>query len=660
MTTDPDDYDDASRVSLRAGEIQRWLDLIPDPAIVVSANGEIRFLSARASALFGYESGAIRGRPVEVLVPEAIRSEHSRMVASFMAAPHARPLGVGGPRLHGCHRSGALIPVEISLSPVDVDREVMVVACIRDVTQARAGELEIVENQKQLIQKERSLAEAQLIARVGSWEWDVDAGTLLWSDEIYRIFGLQPQEFGATYEAFLGAVHPEDRQLVTDRVNQALAQEREYDVEHRIVLPDGTVRFVHERAEVTLGGGGKPTRMIGTVQDVTERRILEEQFRQAQKLEVVGQLAARIAHDFNNILTVVIGSAELLLRSAGQVEGSLAGEILQAGRHATKLTGQLLTLCRKNTARAEVMDLNDAVASFDSLVRRLIGVDVELRVVAEANPGLIRASANHVEQILLNLVVNARDAMPEGGLLTIVTSNVDVAVARATPGGELPVGEYVSLAVRDSGTGVAPELVAKIFEPFVTTKGDGRGTGLGLATVLDLARALGGQVEIDSELGKGASFAVLLPRCDAVDVAAEAEETQSLPERGGGEVILLIEDEEQVVTLTSRILEEAGYTVLAARSPFMALKIAGEPGCSIDMIVSDVVLPRMSGPEVVSRVRQLHTNVKAMFVTGYFGQVEFLHPEMQRVAIMRKPYLAGDLLRAIANTLNPRTGLETR
>jgi PAS domain S-box-containing protein len=384
-----------------------------------------------------------------------------------------------------------------------------------DTTDRKAGERALQESQQRL-------ARAQTIASMGSWEVEEpDLGpypgahdVYRWSDEVFRIFGVDPATFVPTRESFYSFVHPEDRQKVQAAVQDALRNQRSYDVEHRIIRQGGTVRHVVEHAEFEYAPDGRPLRLSGTIQDVTEYRELEEQFRQAQKLESVGKLAGGIAHDFNNLLTVIKGYCDIVLRNLDTSDPlrEPLEEIARAGARAEALTQQLLAFSRKQMRRVERIDLNHVVKDGARLLGRLIGEDVRLETELHSHELTVCADVGQLHQVLMNLAVNARDAMPKGGTLLIQTAERHITDEDAARFPELAVpGQFAWLCVSDTGHGMPDEVRRRAFDPFFTTKPPGAGTGLGLSTVYGIVKQSGGAVHLSSEAGGGTSVEVLLP-----------------------------------------------------------------------------------------------------------------------------------------------------
>ncbi len=388
--------------------------------------------------------------------------------------------------------------------------------------------------------------------------------------------------------------------------------------------------------------------------DVTRERALEAQLRQAQKMEAIGRLAGGVAHDFNNLLTAISGYAELL---AGRMppdstEAGDVAEIRKAAERAEALTQQLLAFARKSVLHLQTLDLNDVIRGLAPLLRRLIGEDIELVVRAEPDLGPTVADRGQVEQVIMNLAVNARDAMPGGGRLTLETANaqLDAAFAASHPG--IVAGDYAVLAVSDTGCGMAPDVLERAFEPFFTTKEQGKGTGLGLSTVVGIIEQSRGHVAATSEQGAGATFRIYLPWADAAAPAPARGDRE--PVRGGsGETILVVEDEEAVRTLVCRVLEQRGYEVLAARDPAEAIVLAEDRQARIDLLLTDVVMPGLGGQELTDRIVRSRPTISVVFTSGYPQGATFGvgTPDARR-AYLAKPFTSDALLRTVRGILD--------
>lgn len=393
---------------------------------------------------------------------------------------------------------------------------------------------------------------------------------------------------------------------------------------------------------------------VHVMRDVTERRALEAQYRQAQKMEAMGRLAGGVAHDFNNLLTAINGYGGLLLNRLGE-DSTLrryADEVCKAGDRAASLTRQLLVFSRRQEVVLQILDLNAIVANLDKMLRRVIGEDIELVTILGSGLGAIKADPGQMEQVILNLAVNSRDAMPQGGKLTIETTPAELAQACFHRHGEIPPGAYVVLAVSDSGCGMDAETQTHIFEPFFTTKEEGKGTGLGLATVYGIVKQSGGSVWVNSELERGTMFKVYFPQVDEKVILTEAGEPQRALARGS-ETILIVEDEERVRSLVRSVLESSGYIVLSAQHGQEALAVLKQHPSRVQLLVTDVVLPEMSGPELVALLAPLYRELKVLYMSGYTPDAIQHHSLLSpRTAYLQKPFTPEKLTHRVREVLD--------
>jgi len=403
---------------------------------------------------------------------------------------------------------------------------------------------------------------------------------------------------------------------------------------------DGTAVNISLSVAPLHDAAGRVTGILSIAADVTEMRQLEAQYRQAQKMEAVGRLAGGIAHDFNNLLTAIIGTTALVLEDLGLESRARLDiqEIEKAAKRAAGLTRQLLIFSRQQVLEPRALDLNALVGNLEQMLHRLIGADIELRTKQATALGAVRADPGQLEQAIVNLVVNARDAMPQGGRLTIETA--DVELDRSYVAGHVPTqpGPYVLLAISDTGVGMDGATKARLFEPFFTTKEPGRGTGLGLATVYGIVKQSGGYIWAYSELGHGTTFKIYLPRVAETPEPPESTTGRPTPVRGS-ETVLVVEDQEEVRKLTKRVLEGRGYTVLAARNGVEALEIVGRHPTQIHLPITDVVMPGMNGREVAQLACAKRSDLKVLYVSGYTGEAVLQHRLLQPgVAFLQKPF----------------------
>jgi len=396
---------------------------------------------------------------------------------------------------------------------------------------------------------------------------------------------------------------------------------------------------------------GKPAR-LAVLLDITGRRRLENQLRQAQKMEAVGMLAGGIAHDFNNLLTIITGYSQLILNNLGPNDSNRhsAEQIMKAGERAAALTKQLLAFSRRQVLQPKVLELNKLVSSLTTMLQRLIGEDIELRLALEPDLGRINADPGQIEQVLMNLVVNARDAMPKGGVLTIESRNVHLDESYSARHISVKPGPYVLLAVSDNGSGMDKATRDRLFEPFFTTKGAGRGTGLGLSTVFGIVKQSSGSVEVYSEPGSGTSVKVYLPR---IDQPAHIEAVNSArPPARGTETILVVEDDEMVRTLVRETLDREGYKILDAPGPIEARRISQNHSGAIQLLITDVVMPKVSGRELAQQIIGERPDIKVLYMSGYTDNAVLNSGILQKeVAFLQKPFTPAALAEKVRDVL---------
>jgi PAS domain S-box-containing protein len=440
---------------------------------------------------------------------------------------------------------------------------------------------------------------------------------------------------------------PEDRSRFVEMLTKQ-GSVRDLEITFRTKL--GERRTALDSAELIEVAGQRCS--IAIFKDITERKLLEKQLRQSQKMEAIGQLSGGIAHDFNNLLGVIIGYSDLLEEGLPQNDPlrKKCGQIKKAGQSAVSLIRQLLAFSRQQVLEPRVLDLNSIVLNLEKMLRRLIGENIEFSTALDPELGRIKADQGQIEQVIMNLVVNARDAMPQGGRLTIESANVQLDEDYARQHSPLMPGPYVLLAVSDTGIGMDAETQGRIFEPFFTTKEVGKGTGLGLSTVYGVVAQSNGHIWVYSELGHGTTFKIYLPRTrEAYNV--EQPSADSAPLLRGTETILLVEDEEALRELTYNLLSDSGYTVLKAEHPDVAIKIAREHSGTIDLLLTDVVMPGMSGPALAENLAPIRPEMKVICMSGYtgFAHRRLLDPEKPLLA---KPFTREALLRKLRQILD--------
>jgi len=479
------------------------------------------------------------------------------------------------------------------------------------------------------------------------------------TDPFKRITGFDAVEINSRGWASL--YHPDDAE-VADQHQKSLLSGQSDSIEVRVVTNDKRVRWirVYERPVFatdgeSLVGTKRVERIYGAAQDITVQRQLEEQLLQSRKMEAIGQLAGGVAHDFNNLLTVICGYGDLLKKQPdlSAVAREYADEILEAAKRAAQLTRQLLAFGRRQVLQLKTVNLNNVAADLEKLLRRLIGEDVELRTSYAPDLGLVRVDPGQIEQVIMNLAVNARDAMPKGGRLTIETANIDFdgkhPDQKAMPQG----GPHIMLTVSDTGSGMDSETVARIFEPFFTTKAIGKGTGLGLAMAYGIVKQSGGDIRVDTEPGRGTTFKIYLPRLErAVETVSEPAPF-NLSTFKGTETILVLEDENALRTLIRQVLCQAGHTVLDTGDPDEAIQLCEHHPGKIALLITDMVLPKLSGPQVAERILQLRPGVKVIYTSGYPGKASIPNGHRQNgAAFFEKPFTPDTLVRKVRSMLD--------
>jgi PAS domain S-box-containing protein len=516
--------------------------------------------------------------------------------------------------------------------------------------------------EKDLRSSRERMENAQRVAHVGDWEWDIAADRLSVSDEFFRIYGLEPQSIQLDLAVALELIHPDDRERIADEVGQVLATGASHQFDYRLLRPDGELRYVEARCICLPDPEGQPAALRGTLQDVTERKQgqldrekLELQLRQSQKMEAIGQLAGGVAHDFNNLLTVIIGYAQMLMAESDpdSPEREMLAAVKQSGERAALLTQQLLAFSRKQVLQPQLLNLNQIVKETEKMLRRLIGEDINIATALDAELFPVRIDPGQLMQVLMNLAVNARDAMPQGGKLTIKTANFHADAERAQLMPQYHEGEYVLLSISDDGCGMTAEVRARVFEPFYTTKPKGQGTGLGLATVYGIIKQSGGNVEVYSEPGYGTTFKIYLP-AEASDALHLAEQrAEAPPAAHGHETVLLVEDESAVRLVAMLVLEAQGYTVLEAPGAEEALRLVAEHPGRIDLMLTDVVMPEMNGRELADNVIRDREGIKVLFMSGYTDDAVFRHGLLYRdVAFLQKPFTPTSLAKKVREVLD--------
>jgi len=483
---------------------------------------------------------------------------------------------------------------------------------------------------------------------------DLEGNVISWNRAAVRIFGWDAEE---VLNQPLPPIPDEEGTPFQDLLRGAARGEALVGRETRRRRKDGKLIDVRLWTAPLRGASGEIRGQVVIAADFTEQRQLEQQLTQAQKMEAIGRLAGGVAHDFNNVLTIVSGYGHML-REGNKDNPALreaAEEVLKAAGSAAAVAGQLLVFSRRQVIRPRVIDLNAEVRNVERMLARVIGEDIELDTMLRPETGAVRADAGQIEQVLLNLVLNARDAMPSGGKLTIETANVTLDDSYTRIHAGVAPGRYAMLAVSDSGTGMDAETRAHIFEPFFTTKERGKGTGLGLSTVYGIVKRHGGDIWVYSEPGRGTTFKIYLPRIDVAEEAG-ASAGEAGPPPGGNETVLLVEDDQGVRKLVHEVLDQQGYGVLEANSGGQALEIVQNFDGAIDLLVTDVVMPKMSGRDLAEALLLLRPETKVLYLSGYTDRSVFEHGVLEKPAeFLQKPFTPDVLARKIREVLDGRS-----
>ena len=638
-------------LALRASEERhRTLFDVSRDGIVIAdlETGAFTHANRAASRMLGYSEEEFATLSVADIHPkEAL----PRALAEFADVTPA--LVVDLPCLR---KDGTIIYADVNAATVTIEGRTSRVGFFRDVTERKRSE-------EALRESEGFLRETQRVANLGSYVMNVSTGAWRSSDVLDGLFGI-----GGTYErsveGWANLIHPDDRAMMLDYFrDEVLGLGHAFDREYRIIRHDNRLeRWVHGLGTVRFDADGRPVSMHGTIQDITarkrakeERAKLEEQLRHAQKMDAIGNLAGGVAHDFNNLLSVILSYSALLatdLKDSDPIRADVL-EIEAAARRGADLTRQLLAFGRRQVVQTQPHDLNDIVQGLEKMLRRLIGEGIDLTVVHTPHLGMAVVDKGQIEQIVVNLVVNARDAMPHGGKLTIEVAHAELDAAYAAQHVGVTPGPHVVLLVSDTGTGMDRATQDKMFEPFFTTKEKGKGTGLGLATVFGMVKQSGGFIWVHSTPGVGTTMKVYFPRAQLTPVRDAVSSVPPVATLRGTETILIVEDEEQVRLLAGAILRRSGYHVLDARSGGDGLLLCEQHVGTIHLMLTDVVMPRMSGRQLAERLKAVRPEMKVLYMSGYTDDSIVHHGVLDSgVAFLQKPLTPEALTRKVREVLD--------
>jgi two-component system, cell cycle sensor histidine kinase and response regulator CckA len=607
-------------------------------AVAVVVDGTIAYANPVCVQMFGRDEEFV-GVPASDLFDPPAREQIAQILR------HSRQR-INTPELYeavSLRADGTTFDVELSVTPINFEGQTASQAILRDITARKRMEAGLRDSEERY----RLLFERNLAGVYRS----TAGGRLLECNRAYaKMMGYASPAEAMAQPALAFYASPQDREDFLEKLRREGSL---VNYENQARRKDASLVWVIENVSLIRSEDGEEI-LLGTAFDMTDRKRLEEQLLQSQKMEAIGRLAGGIAHDFNNLLTAVSGYTELLLGqlSPGDPRRESAEEIRHAGKRAAALTQQLLAFSRRQVLEPRVLDLNSVISNMEKMLRRVIGEDVELATSLSAGLWRTKADPGQIEQVILNLVVNARDAMPRGGRLTLETANVELDEKFAGRYVTVHPGPHVMLAVSDTGVGMDPELQARLFEPFFTTKERGKGTGLGLSTTYGVVKQSGGSVWVYSEPGHGTTFKIYLPRCEEPLDATVAPAPASAP-RAGTETVLLVEDEPEVRRLVDRLLRMQGYTVLSAPSGAEAIAIANGHEAPIDVLVTDVIMPGMNGPDLARTLEHARPRMKVLYISGYTDTAIARHGILDPgMTLLSKPFTPDALARKMREVLD--------
>lgn len=626
---------------------QQIVDHSRDSFLCLNCRGQIIYANEQACLSLGYTREELLNLHLWDIDPdfsqkqwETAWSEKTLLKGGLLETAHKR-------------KDGSVFPIEVSLHHQHLCGKEYIAMFGRDITARKQVESRLRESEKKLL-------DAQQMAHLGYWRWDVRSGDVEWSEETYKIFRLDRKTFKPNINSIMElSPWPEDHQRDQEILQKTMDTGEEGCFEQRFLRPDGSIGYYYSTFRGELNETGEIIFMTGTVQDITERKLaeqekenLEAQLRQSQKMEAIGTLAGGIAHDFNNMLGIILGYVDTLRKKIRE-NSSLAddiSEIEHAALRSRDTTHQLLAFSRQQDITPQVLDLKPHIDKLKQTLIRLIEENIDLSVHISPDLGKITFDPSQIDQILINLIINARDAMPDGGKITIEARNISFDETYCKNHLEAVPGDYIQLSISDTGCGMDPNTLSHAFDPFYTTKEVGKGTGLGLATVYGIVKQNHGLVEIYSEPKNGTSFKLYFPRCSGTKELATTP-IEPIPSEQKTATILMVEDDATLRKLISNMLKELGHNVLTANTPDDAIslcKTADPP----DLLLTDVIMPEMNGAELRDRILKIHPNLQVLFMSGYTDNVISRHGVLdENINFIQKPFRFKELSQKIQAVL---------
>jgi len=647
------------------------LDNANDAIISIDDKQNTTLFNRGAERIFDYAIVEVIGQPLKMLLPPSAVHSHEKSVRDFGGSGAQSRRMAERRAITGRRKDGTEFPAEVSISKSSSSSGLTYTAILRDISErVKADEL--------FREREQRLRVALSAGQMGVFQVNEVSGIARNDETALRLLGLSATRADSPLEALFERAHPDDREMVRARLQRARREGGDYAFEFRTSPADGGSRWIAAHGFCELDARGRAVRSTGVIYDVTEHKAIEQALEsrvaerttalrdeierreeaqaalvRSQKLQAVGELAGGMAHDFNNLLTVITGNLELLgLRQLDDKARDLIRRAEEAAKMGARLAGRLLAIGRRQSLQPIILDLNEIVRSMADVLKRTLGEAIETQISLADDLRKARADVSEVENAILNLAINARDAMPQGGKLVVGTTNKSLGPDDVVGETGLKPGDYVMLSVNDTGVGISPHVLARVFEPFFTTKEAGRGTGLGLSTIYGFAKQSGGHLSIYSEPGMGTSVRLYLPRAESSEIARVAGSQAQPASAVSGETILVVEDKADVRDVTVKRLDMLGYRVISAENAPAAIAIL-EKQSDINLVFSDVMMPGgMSGFDLVRWVRANRPATKVLLTSGFTGEIARNgSTDLTDVEVLRKPYAIAELARAVREAL---------